>query len=675
MKKQSKLRNAFLLRLLLWLVLPFLLILLLIAARVYSSVRTDKSEAYATLVQTKAANLEEVLLKYSMVVETARTNENIISMDHDRAETYLNQLLSDGNGVWSHFLLADRSGIETAHTDGSEYRGVSIADRDYFSIPWETEKTTICEPSFSKTNNSRTIAIATPIYQNNVKIGVLAGFVRLEYVSSILNDNTITENSYEFMLNSDGTVSAHPDDSIVLMQNWVSPTEDDNTSQEAIAQMSPTQKKAIRAMIKGNTGVITGDDFVYAYTQVPNSSMSLCIVAPFSEAYRIIIEVCSIIFGTTLLAIMIGIVTSLYLARSIAAPIQWINETLHLLAKGYTTITERKMGYKNTAEFANLRESIYFLAQTLESMLSTLDHESENITDTVGNISNLVSTSRHETNETASAMEELSASMEQIYATTTTINIHAQESLETITKIAHNATDGSCFARESQERATNSRLAAQNGKQSTNFMVNDIRNMMMESIHNSKKAEQIAELTSDILEISEQTNLLALNASIEAARAGETGKGFAVVADEIRKLAERSRQSANYIQNISQEVMDAVSRLSCDSEKMLQFIDSTVLSDYDNFENVAQQYYKDSTQLDNMLKNFSQMADGLKDLMTDLQKGTSEISIAIETSTEEIVNVSESASLLLHNIETIQNEVEDNHRISTLLREEVDKFR
>lgn len=79
--------------------------------------------------------------------------------------------------------------------------------------------------------------------------------------------------------------------------------------------------------------------------------------------------------------------------------------------------------------------------------------------------------------------------------------------------------------------------------------------------------------------------------------------------------------------------------------------------------------------MDNMLKNFSQMADGLKDLMTDLQKGTSEISIAIETSTEEIVNVSESASLLLHNIETIQNEVEDNHRISTLLREEVDKFR
>lgn len=675
MKRKEKLKSAFLKRLLLGLVLPFLLIHSVISVRVYGNVRKDKAESYTIIAKTTAENMGEVLKKYASVVEMAATNDAVTAMTANEAEPYLQQIIKNSGDVWSHFLIADCVGIETAHTDGKSYHGKSISDRDYFTKPWETASTVICEPEYSKTTGGRILAIGTPIFVNNVKTGVLVGFVRLEYVSYILNQNNVTKNSYEFMLNSDGTLSAHPKDAIVLKQNWGNPAEDDKASLDAVAKMSATQKKAVSAMMNQETGVITGENYVYAYTPVPGSKMSLCIVAPYREAYTIIYEVFSLILLTILLAVVIGIVKSVLLAHSVAVPFEWIGEQLYHLAKGNTAITERKMGYENTKEIYALKKSIYFLAESLESMLSTLDQESGNMMNSATEISTLVTSSNQSASETSSSMEELAASMEEISATTVSINTSAVQIGDTISEIAQKATEGSSFAKESQIRADKNEQSALNGKESTITMLEEMQKMLTESIQNSRKAEEISALTTDIFTIADQTNLLALNASIEAARAGESGKGFAVVASEIRNLAERSKESANHIQIISASVIDAVKHLADDSERMLHFVDTTILGDYNRFEEVARQYRDDTTYLDTVLDEFAAKAADLKELMSDLQNGTSEISSAIETNTSEIVRVTETTELLVSNIETIQKEAGDNHRISDLLRTEVGKFR
>jgi methyl-accepting chemotaxis protein len=92
--------------------------------------------------------------------------------------------------------------------------------------------------------------------------------------------------------------------------------------------------------------------------------------------------------------------------------------------------------------------------------------------------------------------------------------------------------------------------------------------------------ETMAKRTSVIDDMAYQSHLLALNASIEAAHAGELGRGFGVVAQEIKRLADRSRVSAQEIGNeivssrgLSESARSSIADLLMAIEKTASYVD------------------------------------------------------------------------------------------------------
>lgn len=254
------------------------------------------------------------------------------------------------------------------------------------------------------------------------------------------------------------------------------------------------------------------------------------------------------------------------------------------------------------------------------------------------------------------------------------INAQLTDVEDATASIGAEVVDGRNKAKDIKAEADSIKDEAAAKKIDTGAKVEALSHVLEKSVKEAEQVKQIADLTNDILDIASQTNLLALNASIEAARAGEAGKGFAVVADEISSLAANSRDTAGNIQQISGQVTAAVQSLSENATQVVEFINQTVLADYDTFVDTGEKYENAASVINDMLETFEDKANNLNVIMSEMTEAVGMIANSVQESSHAINISANSATEIVVEMQDIGNAIVQNNEVTGKLNDSTQKF-
>ncbi|MDC7218824.1 MAG: [Fe-Fe] hydrogenase large subunit C-terminal domain-containing protein [Spirochaetales bacterium] len=262
----------------------------------------------------------------------------------------------------------------------------------------------------------------------------------------------------------------------------------------------------------------------------------------------------------------------------------------------------------------NAHQSLEKISQSLHSKLNNCTNFMKSVEETVQNM-------KQSTIDQGSAIEESSASVEQMLAS--------------IRSIAN-------LTKQRQEMIVSLQEGTKNGADALERTVEAV-----DSVNGN--VDRILEVNKTIDNVAANTNLLAMNAAIEAAHAGDSGRGFAVVAQEIRKLAEETAGNARIISidlnNMANEVRET-KELSEVSHEDMNDVVSRLTGVADGFQEL-------STAMEEMTQGTDQIQDALGIMLNTskhvnlLGEDVAEMMTELGQLHEELHNISQEANAVI----------------------------
>ncbi len=412
-----------------------------------------------------------------------------------------------------------------------------------------------------------------------------------------------------------------------------------------------------------------------------------------SRAYNLKLQECNTMMErdmdkATNTAVMQALIITLILLGSVVVNFVLtyfrVNKTINSMAneidgvvnginEGHGDLTFR-VSTKTESEIMTIKNGINSLIEALQHTMKDVKDGTEILTGSTNEIHQKISHANENVTNTSAALEELAASMDNVATTAANMNDKLADVQNAANGIQTEAEAGVVKAREIKQDANDIKNTANDKKETTGAKMHELSVVLEKSVKDSEKVSQINDLTNDILDIASQTNLLALNASIEAARAGEAGKGFAVVADEISSLAANSRDTAGNIQKISQEVTAAVQTLSDNAMEVLNFINTTVLADYDEFANTGDKYEDTADTINQMLDSFTEKAERLNAIMTEMENAVQDITATVNESSDAITMSAENSSEIVNEMQGVTDAMDRNSEVTRQLVDNTEKF-